>query len=182
MFLYLLIKINHTPRSKPSATSTANTIPRMAGADGAGCGFDLRPELGALSKPPKDRRLPEGLLEDLDLLLASDRQRRTTNTIDRYLISTTGNSIVREEEDRMEDTDEDLESDIERQDDAEEAEDDGKVVREEPARKTQNSEVNERLVRTRLQKRKLEQIGGAGNISQASVTSSRSAPKRQRKG
>jgi hypothetical protein len=138
--------------------------------------------MAELSKPPKDRRLPGGLLEDLDLLLASDRQRGTTNTIDRYLISTTGNSITREEEDRMEDTDEDLEPDIEQEDDAEEAEDGGKVVREEPARKTQNSEVNERLVRTRLQKRKLEQIGGAGNISQASVRSSRSAPKRQRKG
>jgi hypothetical protein len=103
--------------------------------------------MAELSKPPKDRRLPGGLLEDLDLLLASDRQRGTTNTIDRHLISTTGNSIVREEEDGMEDTDEDLESDSEREDGVEEAEDDGKVVREEPARKTQNSEVNERVNR-----------------------------------
>jgi len=104
-----------------------------------------------------------------------------TNTIDRYLIPTTSNPITREEEDRMEDTTEDLESDTEREDDAEEGEEDGEVVWEETARKTQNSEVNERLVRTRLQKRKLEQIGGTGNISQPSVRSSRSAPKRQRK-
>lgn len=60
----------------------------------------------------------------LDLLLASDRQRGMTNTIDRYLISTTSNSITREEEDRIEDTAESLESDIKQENDTEEIEDD----------------------------------------------------------
>jgi hypothetical protein len=60
--------------------------------------------------------------------LASDRQRGTTNPIDRYLISTTGNSITREEEDRLEDTAEDSESDIKQEGVAEEVEDVGEMV------------------------------------------------------
>jgi hypothetical protein len=110
------------------------------------------------SKPLQERQLPEGLLQGLNILSSSDKERRTSNTIDRYLVSESGKlnpvKILKSEE---EDINGDMELDLQ-QENGVDAEGEDERVQEEAVRKAQEFEAMGRPGIMRLQrKRKFEE-------------------------
>ena len=93
------------------------------------------------SKPLQERQLPERLLQDLDTLSSSDKERRTSNTIDRYLVSESGKlnpvKILKSGEEGI---NRDMELDLQ-QENGVDAEDEDERVQEEAVRKAQEFEA-----------------------------------------